>query len=173
VKTKLVQIIFKDSVRTSNRTPHFTITKINLLTLFKKIIDVYIETHKRPITTECTITDWWSRWVVHIVATRLLRVKQTWRKETSAVRNTLFVQAHSEICWLPVLCIIWSEPWILCPSASNFALWPSVHTVVIVQLGNAAAPRLVGALNETTPETSEAVNCLVGLLFFPLKVGRV
>jgi hypothetical protein len=33
--TGLVQIIFKNSVRTSKRTPHFTITKINWLMLFK------------------------------------------------------------------------------------------------------------------------------------------
>jgi tRNA A37 threonylcarbamoyladenosine dehydratase len=34
------------SVRTTKRTQHFTITKINPLTLFKKII-VYIENHAR------------------------------------------------------------------------------------------------------------------------------
>jgi hypothetical protein len=54
---KLVQIIFKDSVRTSNGTPLFTIEKINLLTLFKEIIAVYFETHKTPVNTECTVTD--------------------------------------------------------------------------------------------------------------------
>jgi hypothetical protein len=36
----LVKIIFKNSVRTSKRTPHFTITKINWLTLVKEIIAV-------------------------------------------------------------------------------------------------------------------------------------
>jgi hypothetical protein len=35
LKPKLVYILFKNSVRTSKRTPHFTITKINWLTLFK------------------------------------------------------------------------------------------------------------------------------------------
>jgi hypothetical protein len=35
LKTKLVYILFKNSVRTSKRTPNFTITKINWLTLFK------------------------------------------------------------------------------------------------------------------------------------------
>jgi hypothetical protein len=34
---KLVYIIFKNLVRTSKRTLHFTITKINWLTLFKEI----------------------------------------------------------------------------------------------------------------------------------------
>jgi len=34
-------MLFKNSVRTSKRTPHFTITKINWLTLFKEIIAVY------------------------------------------------------------------------------------------------------------------------------------
>jgi predicted metal-dependent phosphoesterase TrpH len=55
---KLVKTLFKDSVGTSKRTPHFTITKINLLRLFKEIIAVYIETHTTPMNTECTITDW-------------------------------------------------------------------------------------------------------------------
>jgi hypothetical protein len=36
-------MLFKNSVRTSKRKPHFTITKINWLTLFKEIIAVYRE----------------------------------------------------------------------------------------------------------------------------------
>jgi hypothetical protein len=51
-------MLFKNSVRTSKRTPHFTITEINWLTLFKEIIAVYSENHTRPINTERTITDW-------------------------------------------------------------------------------------------------------------------
>jgi hypothetical protein len=43
LKPKLVQIIFKNSVRTAKKTPHFTITKINWLMLFKEIIAVYTE----------------------------------------------------------------------------------------------------------------------------------
>jgi len=46
-------MLFKNSVRTSKRTPHFTITKINWLTLFKEIIAVYTENHKKPINTLC------------------------------------------------------------------------------------------------------------------------
>jgi hypothetical protein len=34
-----------NSVRTSKRTPHITITKINWLTLFKEIIPVYTVNH--------------------------------------------------------------------------------------------------------------------------------
>jgi hypothetical protein len=34
-------MLFKNSVRTSKRTPHFTITTINWLTLFKEIITIY------------------------------------------------------------------------------------------------------------------------------------
>jgi len=34
-------MLFKNSVRTSKRTPHFTITKIKWLMLFKEIIAVY------------------------------------------------------------------------------------------------------------------------------------
>jgi hypothetical protein len=40
LKPTLVVIILKDSVRTSKRTPHFTITKINWLMPFKEIIAV-------------------------------------------------------------------------------------------------------------------------------------
>jgi hypothetical protein len=43
MKPKLVQIIFKDSVRTAKKSPHFTVTKFNWLTLFKEIIVVYSE----------------------------------------------------------------------------------------------------------------------------------
>jgi hypothetical protein len=47
---KLTEIIFKNSVRTAKKTPHFTITKINWLTLFKKIIAVYTENHKKHMS---------------------------------------------------------------------------------------------------------------------------
>jgi hypothetical protein len=53
---------FKNSVRTSKRTPHFTITKISWLMLFKEIIAVYSENHAKPINTKCSITDCQSRW---------------------------------------------------------------------------------------------------------------
>jgi hypothetical protein len=42
-------VLFKNPVRTSKRTPHFTIRKINWLTLFKEIIAVYSENHAKPI----------------------------------------------------------------------------------------------------------------------------
>jgi hypothetical protein len=40
-------MLFKNSVRTSKRTPHLTITKINWLTLVKEIIAIYREMHKK------------------------------------------------------------------------------------------------------------------------------
>jgi hypothetical protein len=40
-------MLFKNSARTSKRTPHFTITKINWLMLFKEIITVYTENHTK------------------------------------------------------------------------------------------------------------------------------
>jgi hypothetical protein len=48
-------MLFKNSVRTSKRTPHFTITKINWLTLFKEIIAVYIENHTKPINQNAAL----------------------------------------------------------------------------------------------------------------------
>jgi hypothetical protein len=47
LKQKLVKIIFKNLVRTAKKTQLFTITKINWLTLFKKIIAVYSENHTK------------------------------------------------------------------------------------------------------------------------------
>jgi hypothetical protein len=57
LKAKLVEIIFKNSVRTSTRTQYFTIAKINCLMLFKEVIAVYTEKHTKPINTEYSITD--------------------------------------------------------------------------------------------------------------------
>jgi hypothetical protein len=45
--------IFNNSVRTAKKTQHFTITKINWLTLFKEIIAVYSENRTKPMNTLC------------------------------------------------------------------------------------------------------------------------
>jgi hypothetical protein len=57
-------MLFKDPVRTSKRAPHFTITKINWLTLFKEIIAVYSDNHAKPINTKSSITDCQGRWFI-------------------------------------------------------------------------------------------------------------
>jgi hypothetical protein len=41
------------SVRTSKRTPHFTITNVNFLTLCKEIVCVYMDNHVEPTNTKC------------------------------------------------------------------------------------------------------------------------
>jgi hypothetical protein len=57
IKERL-KIKFKNSVRTSKRTPHFTVTKINRLMLFKEIIAVYGENnHPRPVNAKCRVID--------------------------------------------------------------------------------------------------------------------
>jgi hypothetical protein len=43
------KIIFKNPVRIAKKTLHFTIIKINWLTLFKEIIAVYCENHTKSI----------------------------------------------------------------------------------------------------------------------------
>jgi hypothetical protein len=53
LKPKLVQIIFKNSARTSRRTQHFTIRKINWLMIFKEIIAV--ENHTKHIDTKYSV----------------------------------------------------------------------------------------------------------------------
>jgi len=59
-------MLFKNSVRTSKRTPHFTITKNNSLMLFKEVIAVYSENHAKPINTKCSITDCQRRWFIYL-----------------------------------------------------------------------------------------------------------
>jgi hypothetical protein len=52
LKPKLVWIVLKNSARASKRTPHFTITAIDLLTMFKEMIPVYAENNTKPTNTE-------------------------------------------------------------------------------------------------------------------------
>jgi hypothetical protein len=66
LKSKIVQIIFKNPVRTSKRTPHFTNSKINWLMLFKEIIAVKNEKRKEPINIKCRLTDYESNWDIHL-----------------------------------------------------------------------------------------------------------
>jgi hypothetical protein len=51
-------MLFKNSVRTSKRTPHFTIAKINWLTLFKEIILISSEDYTKPKNTKYSVTDY-------------------------------------------------------------------------------------------------------------------
>jgi hypothetical protein len=51
LKPKFIWIIFKKSVCTSKRTPHFTITKINWMSLFMEVIAVYSEDYITLINT--------------------------------------------------------------------------------------------------------------------------
>jgi hypothetical protein len=50
---RLISMIFEILVRTAKKTQHFTITKINWLTLLKEIIAVYSENHTKPINALC------------------------------------------------------------------------------------------------------------------------
>jgi hypothetical protein len=59
---KLFFITLKNSIRTSKRTQHFTITKITWLTLFKEIIAVYSENHKKCIHKKSNFTDCYRMW---------------------------------------------------------------------------------------------------------------
>jgi hypothetical protein len=59
-------MLFKNPVRTSKRTPLFTITKINFLTLFKEIIAAYSENHAKPENSKCNITYCQNRWFIQL-----------------------------------------------------------------------------------------------------------
>jgi hypothetical protein len=62
-------MLFKNSVRTSKRTPHFTITKINWLMLFKEII-FFLESYKAHKNKMQNY--WLFKQMVHIVTTNSL-----------------------------------------------------------------------------------------------------
>jgi hypothetical protein len=53
VTNPFIKTIFKNSVRTAKKTQHFTITKINWLTLFREIIIFYSQSHTKHINTPC------------------------------------------------------------------------------------------------------------------------
>jgi hypothetical protein len=53
----LVEIVFTNPTGTSKRTQHFTITNMNLLTLFREIIAVYFEKHMQSINKKCRVAD--------------------------------------------------------------------------------------------------------------------
>jgi hypothetical protein len=55
LKPKLIKIINKDSGRTSKRTHPVTITSINFLTLFKKIIAVYTDNHTETMNKNAVV----------------------------------------------------------------------------------------------------------------------
>jgi hypothetical protein len=70
-----------NSVRTAKKTTHFTVTKINWLTLFKEIIAVYSENYLQHISTLCGQN------------TELLHVKQVVYKVTTWLNG--LVKLHS------------------------------------------------------------------------------
>jgi hypothetical protein len=55
LKLKVAEIVFNNSVRTAKKTPHFTVTEIDWLTLFKEIIGVYGENLTKHINTKCRV----------------------------------------------------------------------------------------------------------------------
>jgi hypothetical protein len=94
-KLKLVWIQFKNSVRTSKRTSHFTITKINWLTLFKEIIIVYTKNNTKCINTKCRLTYWWRCWYIYLPSD-FKRLKNLYQ--------LIFVMER---------CFLWGAGWIL------------------------------------------------------------
>jgi hypothetical protein len=72
LKPKVVSILFKNSARTAKNTPHFTITEIHWLTLFKEMIAVYSENHTKLINTKSRVSKSFLKQVVHVVTTDLL-----------------------------------------------------------------------------------------------------
>jgi hypothetical protein len=50
-------MLFKNPVRTSKRTPHFTITRINWLTLFMETVFVYSKNRVNPFLQNAELLD--------------------------------------------------------------------------------------------------------------------
>jgi hypothetical protein len=104
-------MLFKNSVRASTRTPHFTITKINWLMLFKEIIAVYSETHTKP--NKYKMQHYWlSKQMVHIFTARLKGLTpcpralswqgvcaETWRWQPSGIWLCSLVEVDLSPWW--------------------------------------------------------------------------
>jgi hypothetical protein len=58
-------MLFKNSVRTSKRTPHFTITKINWLMLFKEIIADSVRKIQNPYIKKYSVTGCKYSWNIY------------------------------------------------------------------------------------------------------------
>jgi hypothetical protein len=71
LKPKLIWIIFKNPICTAKKTQHFTISKINLLMLFKEIIAIYTENNTKHINTKCWAIYWLLKQLVRIGTARL------------------------------------------------------------------------------------------------------
>jgi hypothetical protein len=103
--------ICKNSFRTSKRTLHFTITKVNWLMPFKEIIQV----NTKPIHTKCRVTDWQSSWYAQLplgfkswsgnFLFRLKSVSNYFNKK-SHFNNTTYIRLDCQLqrpfidCWL-------------------------------------------------------------------------
>jgi hypothetical protein len=62
-------MVFTNSVLTPRKTPHFTITEVNWLKLFKEIIDVYTENCMKPVNKSAALA------IVKADGIRLWKVK--------------------------------------------------------------------------------------------------
>jgi hypothetical protein len=69
LRLKVVYIMFKNSVRTSKRTPRFVFTKTNPLMVFKGVKGVYIEERKKPVNTKCRVTGYYIGWGIYFTIT--------------------------------------------------------------------------------------------------------
>jgi hypothetical protein len=84
-------MLFKNPVRTAKRTPYFTITTINWLTLFKEVIVVYSENHTQAINKKRSITDCQSRWFIYLPL-GLIGLSKAWNP---AIR--ILIKSHTDV----------------------------------------------------------------------------
>jgi hypothetical protein len=85
---------FKKSVRTAKKTPHFTVTKINLLTLFKEIIAVYCENNTRTYKRIRNAQLMSVKQVVHAVTNGIQGIKKGMTKSTGSQLTVLTSLLH-------------------------------------------------------------------------------
>jgi hypothetical protein len=129
-------MLFKNSVRTPKRTPHFTITKINWLILFTEIMAVYSENHATPINTKCIITECQSRWFIQL-SLRLKGLNDC--VSNSEVRLALLIWGRSQWPrglrrrpwtlrpWIRIPLKVWMS--VLVCSSSSFTFHPVIDAM--------------------------------------------
>jgi hypothetical protein len=115
---KLVSIACINSVRTSMRTPHFTIIMINWLTLFKVITTVYSENHTKHINAKCSDTSCWRRCYILLPLSFKRKIYFLLFRQGSQIQVAMIRLLSSSECRLKIRLL--SLPWrSVCQSASN------------------------------------------------------
>jgi hypothetical protein len=127
-------MLFKNSVRTSKRTPHFTITTINWLTLFKFNPALSVSADLKP-SWNCEVRICTNDWVIVSSFHYAFSVTRLYNVDSS-VTSEWWIHENKHPCLKRD-----SNPRSQCPSDQGLWLWPrgywdQLHHVFLYKLTN-------------------------------------